>query len=658
MNRVVLIIMCLFSFASSYTIDFYHNPSNDVTPENIRNGQNLYYHSNSDDFTFFGTHKWAVNFIVNDIIELTQPDSFLVNSFSIYLPQAYNRVNLFMQHNHNCSTQNYSCYVGGVCSYKGQPNGNIFFTEYSRNLDQGWNIITLTNSIYILNAWVIIESTDGSQINVSASNGTGLSSYYWDRQPLPGNPNAGSLKSLGLSGFRADFLFNIIGSFSRPVLMIDIVDFISPYSIGENGEYSPEFTLTNNSANAATNVYAKIEITNGRTTLRDSLIVATHLDINMDATSSFNLLLPINEYSQYNVTFETGCEPRDMILLKKTRTTQISVYPFAKPKALLEVFAYTGYNNSIDFIRHFTNFTNLDSVDVVFAFPNSIDPLFSWAALQRSNHYALSGYEFTFFNGDLKNSNFGDPDFYQRQKTNYTLAITDRSFIRCQGFSSTVLENDLLLSFDFSNYETLILNPVQNVMTFHIAIVQQGSFSNYGNPTNVPQVISQFITDPSRGYELHNLSIPNGVDSLRVTIPLYTINLLPGNEYRDLAIFSFIQDKQNKIHYHDIYSLSHLGFPEITQPIPPQNPSVVLFPNPFKTGESINISFINSMKQNETYFSIYNIKGQRLFTRKIEGNSFTISNDEISVSGIYFMKVNWVEDYTKNNDIKKIMILK
>ena len=284
--------------------------------------------------------------------------------------------------------------------------------------------------------------------------------------------------------------------------------------------------------------------------------------------------------------------------------------------------------------------------------------MYSWAALQRNNQYRHSGYEHTYFNGDLKNSNFNDPNFFQRQKSNYALAITDRTFIKTERITSEIDENDLLLSFDFSNDNTFILNPAQNIMSFHAVFVQSRILESYGNQIEIPNVITQYITEPISGYDMPALSQPNEIDFIDITVPISTINLLDDNDYKDLSVLSWIQDNQNKIHYHSFLPLADLNFPRQNEPENIPKPNIVLYPNPLTTGNTISISYINSKQQNNVKVSVYNIKGQKLLTQKLENQDFTLESDLINTSGIYFIRVDWTEEGKNKSQINKYMILK
>jgi len=620
-----------------------------------RSGQHLAYHSSSSDYIFYGTHKWAVKFVVNDIVTQSNLDPFLCSGFLLYFPQPYNNVNIYLQHNHNCEDNNYSCFLSSKCAYDGQPLGNILFSEFSVNVSHGWNNFSLLNEVALHNVWVIVESANLSEINLSASKGSGINSYYWDKYPIPQNQNAGSFKSLGLNGFRADFLFSLIGSFVNPIMIIDIIDFKNPYSINLVDGYLPSFTIVNNSPIQAKNVYANIILSNS---ISDSFTVPHYLNIREEFTNSFNISLPLNEYTQYDVLFEVGCEPQDYTLIKKSRISRINIFPNEKLKPLLNVFAFTGYQSTIDFIREYASFTSNDSIDIFFCFANSLDPLYTLAARQLNNRYNITGYEHTFFNGGLKISNFNNFDFLTKQRQNFLLARTDKTFLKEDILFYKVENENLNLSLEFSNTNTNIINPLQNTMFLHAVFLQPRILDNYGNLFTIPNVISQYITNPIIGFEMRNLSQINNKDIFNISIPLYTILLIDDNDYGDLSILYWIEDKEKKIHIHNLTPLKDLEFPDIKKPHNKQNSTVKFFPNPLKIGNIIQVQYSNSHKQKDEKVTIYNLKGQRLVSKKISDTFFSLDEVEIKSTGIYFIQIKWKEDGLNYNTINKIMIMK
>ena len=635
MNRLLLLFLLSILLLPLFSIEYFGSTQRSVHNES-KNGQNLYYHSNSEDYIFYGSNKWAVNFKVNNIIEHPDADTFLVNGLNIYLPQSVNNVRVYLHDN-----------------YLSQP-GNILY-NLTTNLLQGWNYIALPEQKPVVNAWLVLEfDTSENGHWVSASNGNGLNSYYYDRF----DNNAGLFRSFGLNGFKADLLFNLVGSFNSPILMIDILEFSNPYSLRPRELYLPRFKIKNNSPFPVRDVYVKLNVSNSNIhfSITDSLYIASEMAVNQEIDSrdiNFSGIELPEIYAQYEVSLITGCNPQGYALLKKTKYTDINLFEFDKAKSLLEVFSYTGDSVANDLMNYIDRSVNKDSVDVVYYFPNSIDPWFTWAAYHRSLQYLHQGNQHTYFNGDLRVSNFADLDFYSLFDNAYNLSIKDKTFITARDFSVALNENNYLnIGIEFENQNTSILNKYQNSSFLNLAFAQKVSYNN----KNIT-LITQYITT---GFSGTSVILPKGSsESFNYTYAIYNIDLLEGNRLEDIFIFAWIQNRLNKkIYFYDFLSLADINYTDNINILPSNSDDVVLYPNPVNLQDNININFINTKTANSIKISLYNVKGQKVMSQDLQEHKIDVKSLNINSSGIYFLRVNWLDEGKQNSQIKRILILK
>ena|GEM_PF-2955390 len=609
------------------------------------NGQQLYYHSNTNDLVFYGTNKWAVNFIVNELISFPPTDSvyarFWINEINIYVPQ--NAFNVIISLHENAVPQHDVPIA--------QPGHELFST--TTNLSEGWNSIPLGEERSIFNGWVVLEFTNSiPESGVSASFGDGKYSYYYDAF----DNHTGLFRNLGNIGFHADFLFTLVGSFDRPIIILEIHDFQVPMDISFDEPFLPLFTIKNNSTISARDVYFNLTLRNA-TVINDSIFVATEMLPGEEIYSKnidFNGMTLPHEYAQYQLALSVGGAVQgEQLLLGRSLASYISVFEQKKEKGLLEVFAISRETITETVLEHVTTKTNPDSLDVLLYFANSIDPLHTWGAYQRHIQYRHQGFQHTYFNGNLGLNNFSDIHFFEKIQKNYNLSLSDKTFLNSYGFDASV-DDDIHLDMwvDLVNQKTTMLSIIGDDIIFNAAFVQPINFNN-----KQIKMMTQYITNGVAGYAVN---FPKGDSlTLQMSFPLYNIDLLEDNKLNDLEVFVWVQRKAtNTIYYHEFFSLSQVDFPTEIPGTKDTVPSLLLYPNPVAHNDVLNINFINSKEQKDLKISVYNIRGQRLVSRDIIDASVPIRSLNLTTSGIYFLKVSWYEDGKQHNQINKLLIVK
>ena len=648
----------------------------DYVYQNNRNGFNLYHHSYSDDLLFLGTDRWAVHFDINNILSIPieeeeEPINFIINAINIFMPETTSNITVSLHEPLIPPT--------GVTAV--QPGTVIFST--TTTLERGWNTISLAQPTTVSQAWIVVDLPNrANDIPVSASWGTGFNSYYFERY----NATSGTFRNMNNYGFMADFLFHLVGSFSTDVVMIDIIESNNPTYLNLGQPFIPNLTIRNNSSISTNNIFIDIDIRNiavlskveNGIRVDDPIIDRINISstmspgqqITIDERMYSGVSLPDNVHAQYQINIRTGTNNENVKFLARYLTTIINVFPFSKPQTLLEIFTLSADRLNEDIINYIENDLDSNKLDVIFHFPNSIDRLYQWAAYQRGTQYQHQGFQHIYFNGTQSNRVFQDTEFFLKFQNVYDSTITEKTFIK-QSYEDIWINKEmyLVIDLDFTNriselgddvtYEgTYLLTTEQTDFTLNAAFVQTTSFLDRDI-----KILTQYIT--STQAPVINLQYASGDQEIRFMFPLYNIYYLPGIEFEDLEVLVWIQRRAtNKVLYHEFFSLKDVEFPDDDDDDDDddedEKPEVKihLFPNPISQDDDLLIDFVNSREQNEIQLSIYNIRGQRVINTFINEPKINMSKLNINTSGIYFVRVSWIENDKKQIQTKRIMILK
>ena len=593
MKKLFLIFICLVMMSMAHAESIWSLPGTKQIVAEIsdfnslketRNRQNLYHHSNSDDLLFLGTDRWAVNFNINNMITFSPDDTvsvyFSVNALSIFMPQAAENVTIALHD--NLLPQNPVSVT--------QPGIVLFSTTTS--LSSGWNTIPTGEDIPVENCWIVLGfSNFATDIGVSASNGTGNHSYFFDRF----NSSSGTFRNMGSNGFQADLLFSLVGSFDIPVIILEFLEYNIPTFVNPEEPFFPSFTIRNNSTISIKDVRINVEVRNLKT---ETIFIISEMSpgqtISSDMVDFEGIELP-EGFTQYQVFLQMNCDPQGEKFLERTVSAQINVFEHERKKTLVEIFALSNDPFTSQINEYILNEIDPDTIDVLYHFANSIDGFYTWAAYQRGMQYGHQGFQHVYFNGSLSSRNFTDPAFFDKFNDSYSSSSTDKTFITCNEFIAYVAE-EIYLFIDISlfNINTSLLSAFQNDIILNVAILQPVTL----NEKNI-KIVSQYITNGTMGLSLNFIPSESPI-KYEGFIPLYNINLLHGNELNDLELIFWIQRKAtNEIFYHDVFSLSTVEFPENIGG-EDKVPEIVLYPNPVKQNDVLNISFLNSKEQKDS----------------------------------------------------------
>ena len=645
-------VFSLFISNQLSAIQYDPGPANFLL-QDTRNGQNIYYHSNTLDLVFSGSQKWGVSFILKQLIksETIIADTFIVHGINTCFENDISFANIYL---HEITVRTvYNTITRENEYFPIFPLGRIIASKTNISIPSGNTYIEFDHPIESTNTMLIIEFPPFGVTNtVYASLGEGNASYYWESY----NSTTGILKNFNAVGYKAELLFSLVGTFKKPFKMIDILSFTASEENCGPGIFYPNFQIMNNSVSALTDVFVKIRVAQDSLLFVDSLFVTSSMSIGEvltagDIPSFQGVELPNEEFSQYLITLEPGCNTIVEPLLAQTRSIEFDYFPFEK-KTLIELFANSYDQSAREFIDYLLS-NHLEGNDLLFFFPSAVDPYYTIGAWQRNRQYNNQSMNNIFINGHLKQNSFSIDLFNNLM----VLGKQNTTFITSHHQTPLLVSDSLKVELTFQNHETDILK--QNLGNNSRYLLYIGFVQKFNYYQTEMYLLSQIIENNPQNYSIKTLELPkNQIDSFTFFIPLRDLKLYQSNQYNDLYLYTWIQDRINKKIYHqELIPLSEIDFKTHMSYEQEDDTRIVMFPNPLPSKSLLNISFIGTKEPKNISLSIYNIKGQQIHTQKVKDQIINLKEVNIISSGIYFMKIDWTEKNKPKSKTKKLLII-
>jgi hypothetical protein len=447
-----------------------------------------------------------------------------------------------------------------------------------------------------------------------------------------------------------------VGSFNEQIMMIDILEIENPYVIKANEPYIPSIKLINNSPIPIDTIFVNLSVAGQNSIFKISRDIpyAVQETINVDSTMFSGIMLP-DVASQYEVVVSANCNIDNSTNRLSKKEYSIDVFKIPKERVLIEVFASSNVNTHDEIIKHIDTIKE-KPIDVIYHFPYSTDQYYNTAAEHRKNRYNHAGNGYIYFNGNLQ-KNINNINIINDFDSTLVIATTSHTFLKINELSAIMSsENTMKISLKIVNEDTTILNKSPNYrfqenFKLFVAFIKPIDYKRTQITT-----LYKYIT-PADGVLLP-VNIGQ-VDTLYYDYPLYNIGEEP--EKQNLSILAWVDNNlTKKVYLHEILSLD--GFPfEFTNKAYPKESivnDVLIYPNPIKINQDINLSFTKKSNLSKTKIDIYNIKGQKVYNETTTDMTLNINEKYITKTGIYFMKISWNEDGKQQEKIKKIIIIK
>ena len=585
------------------------------------------YHNLVDDYHLSGPKIWAVRFNFKDAYPIADSASFTLNSFKIYspYPNLEMRVSLW---NEQYGGNNELNYFPGVII----PGGNW------QNITLSTSPATITfpeiqNPLRII--WLVMDfTTPLADKYMSASEGSGKNSFYYNNT-VQGNE---FWQSLFTAGFKCELRVSAIGDFNLLHTDLELLNFSLPENILPGSTVHPSVTVYNHS----------------------QYPVSDTLEVNFS-----DPLLELNQTLQIPLL---NINPRDSLFTVSSEgitfsrePTQIKVTLAFKnhPNIIFSaryynVFGETGSSHLVEYFRRYTfGFSDIpqDASEVhhLLYFPNLADNLSNLFAVQRFNYYQFNSLPKTVVDGYKKFHLQIDANSEELVSA-ISAAQAKRSFISRSSSNISMPDpetpENLLLNIKLYNDRTTLyewtassaLNP-----KFFAGIFEENEFAG-GELYSLKRWL---VFEGSFSGTL------NKRDSVEIELILNTTDLNPSKTYR---VYYWLQNPFNsggQIYYAQYVSLGQSWIVSnsdeyISQPV------ISVYPNPLVKGNALKIS----ASVFPAVFTVYNIKGQKVFSTGKVFSEISIPADIFPASGIYFLRCEMQDRDKTHKQIQKISIIK
>ena len=127
----------------------------------------------------------------------------------------------------------------------------------------------------------------------------------------------------------------------------------------------------------------------------------------------------------------------------------------------------------------------------------------------------------------------------------------------------------------------------------------------------------------------------------------------------DLSVFLWIQERiSNVILFHSITSIIEDDSVSENDAVALSVSNVSVFPNPIRSNENIRLEFTGSKAPKDVNLTVYNIRGQRVSSQIVSEFDISVKDLNISSSGVYFMRIKWMDSGLEFNRVQRLLLIK
>ena len=610
---IVLFLMVLLTNLFSIGVIDVENPVNTL-PE--RNGGVIEYHNGIDEQHWYGTDRWAVNFVPGDFYSSVDSAGFDTDGVAIYLWNPQNSISFKL--------------------YKTIIDDDSLLTELSYTFqagdNSGWYEFDFTDDMDALtNLWLVIDyhtAEDGPYM--SANQGDGSRCFYWEAL----SETEGYFRNNAGSGLSSDFLIGLTGHFTFASSNdIALLDFGITGRIYPDGEVQAYYTIRNNNPLAVNDVNINYTLTPAPSSGLSSLSLTLN-DLSFSAyetrtdTASFenSFMLP-SMSGQYQILANLTSESDD-ILSNNSISKAVNVFLTPVENNVVENFLNSGET----YVRPILNSELLltDDYFVLNYFPEQSDVrFFRTSSGIRNNYYNNFGLPGIILQGDNvmagydNESDFID-DYYAMSQT----LESDKTFILGNGYmvGMDASENIYIDTYLQLIENTYLFSQFYTDCSFHAAVFQSNVPYAAGSDDIVPGMVLLKSLTSIDGVNLQAFSDSTEA-YFAVDFSQYDLEIIDDIEFDDalddLHFVYWIQDSESQqIFLIESETLEYL-LDGVSASVKDEDtklpaPSIAIYPNPVRSNGAQNISFSMKSQCDKVELEIYNIKGQRV--RKLVNN--------------------------------------
>ncbi|MDP8221361.1 MAG: T9SS type A sorting domain-containing protein [Candidatus Stygibacter frigidus] len=637
----ILFILSLILF-TSMVWGFQFEAGSGIDVSRIERENEAAYHTSEDDRHFYYTypeadnHQWAVEFDFKSYFSNVDSLTFTPSSAWIYLP------NFTVSGNMTAGLYQAGSNGPGVEITSGTLNNS--------SLIAGWNEIDLSAAAADTLIWLVVNYPTGlgNQQYISASNGDGSHSYYWD----PYYGEEGSWMSMSASGFANEFLFTLSGEFHFMNIDIEVSDFYLEGTFAAGEEIFPRATIHNNSSVSVDSLSVVIKKEFPGDTHIDTLYVydiAAGNDIELSDIDDISYIL--SSYpGQYKFSTTLYCNG-DLPFSNNSIVINKNTFNFSQPSIMLENMVELDDTYTYSIWTTQNGITDYQLLPINY-FPNYQDiNYYNTLAEERFHYYELYNLPATVICGDPL---IGFDTF------NYEDHLLEK-FAEIDSLHSFVMINDITALVDTLEevYVTVLLDPGENLVMTSLASSCEiyGMIYEEGLPLD-EQLEGKVFLDTLKFAAAGLSGLANGVPVEKQTRfnKIYKFTPISGDLDNCRLLFWVQNTTDNTIWATGEISFSDFGEVGTSDDEISPAPAFVAYPNPYNLKGNMQIKLPEKVSRSSIQINIYNIKGQivrNLSAGELNWDGYD-NQQHLACNGIYFMQIN----HSSSKDWLKVMVVK
>lgn len=613
-NLILYLSFFAFFTTGLFCIDYRVGSHLQVPLQNRSDAQALY-HSSTDDYHFYGTNKWAVDFNFNNYFETIDSLQFTATKIAVYIP-----------------TDIPNCTVSLYGNVNNSPD--TLLTSASIDPIAGWNTIVFSQTPRRSRFWAVIEyPTNATNRFVSASSTTeDVHSYFW--QPVG---TTGIFENFQDTGYNAELLVTLIGKFNYKHNDLELTEFSYPTDFVAHTDVFPNYKIRNNSDIVMNNIALRITMSmpNGELAFKDSVFV-TSLNAGQEITQEqigfTPFTIPENQL-QYKIRAVVSSPDETLGYTENNEFTLLkNVFTKTVPYHFIENFLKSTSDNSI--ISNHEAAVADTCKWIMNYYPYVEDPFYLYDNMLRSQFYKTNSVPTTFLQGISKLFGYM-PNWADSFDTHYSSSMEQKTAITIDTIG--VLKNE------FNQYIAFYKITRDPYPLFQDYLLEGEVFSGIMEKIG-PQLYTPIYVTSATANPLLPL-VTSEKDSVRIRIDNELIIPHFDNtvEHDSCYFFVIIQNKSTfellslaKVRLADHYVVANDDNVAIEKPV------VSLFPNPCNTKTSLNFSITAKRDMQNISSTIYNIKGQKVHSQTLlpKGKNLLASSilpvHNYLANGVYF----------------------
>lgn len=575
------------------------------------------YHSGSDDFRLYGSDIWAVRFDFADVYPSLLEAEFSVERALLWLPQAGDSVKVEL-----------------FSDIQGLPGQRLAQTEAEVNsnyLELPFPQAVQTDVIWLL----VYYSTNFTNRYVSASNGGGSYSYFWNT-----NAQTPYFQSLATAGFNCELLFGVGGEFVLDGGDLELMSFDLAGEIAPREDVYPTFTIHNHSSSPIADASIALNFYTPLPDLNLSLQIQILETIEPHSTYTYNeqsagywqnlITLPDQPMQlKFRSELTSSLGDSDPVF---NNISVIYRYSFIHPYPVYLVENFLRFDFAAPLLDLQAQYQHPEAL-VLNYFPILSDSLSSPGSAQRFNWYGFNSLPRTAINGEGRITGYSSAygGQYNDLITDGIQALSLVSAYECRLVhlpasdaivANITLGNDDTYLFNTATDYNLITNSRFFLGLYRKEVLSEGEYYvldrwiAHASPLDAGLGFGESITR-SYSFVLNDVDIADLAANYRLC---YWLQLKQGGK----ILWSGFAD------FYDMVS---------NQDDLESTPPLITGSNPLRPGGILKLRLSDA--SSSLSLEIYNLKGQRILHQSSPQLEFKLSSEHFPASGIYLIRVGY-----------------